>query len=105
MKSFVISKRDAGTRVDRFIDKTFENLPKSLMYKEIRKKNIKVNKKRCTNDQKLKEGDLLEIFVDPNMIEIYANNGEYVLSQAVYGLGETFSYKMEKKPEIYLWNE
>ncbi len=24
MKSFVISKRDAGTRVDRFIDKTFE---------------------------------------------------------------------------------
>ena len=53
----------------------------------------------------LKEGDLLEIFVDPNMIEIYANNGEYVLSQAVYGLGETFSYKMEKKPEIYLWNE
>ena len=53
----------------------------------------------------LKEGDLLEIFVDPNMIEIYANNGEYVLSQAVYGLGETFSYEMEKKPEIYLWNE
>lgn len=50
-------------------------------------------------------GDLLEIFVDPNMIEIYANNGEYVLSQAVYGLGETFSYEMEKKPEIYLWNE
>lgn len=45
----------------------------------------------------LKEGDLLEIFVDPNMIEIYANNGEYVLSQAVYGLGETFSYEMEKK--------
>ena len=31
------------------------------------------------------------------MIEIYANNGEYVLSQAVYGLGETFSYEMEEK--------
>ena len=30
MKSFVISKRDAGTRVDRFIDKTFENLRSSL---------------------------------------------------------------------------
>ena len=39
MKSFVISKRDAGTRVDRFIEKTFESVPKSLMYKEIRKKN------------------------------------------------------------------
>ena len=53
----------------------------------------------------LKEGDLLEIFVDSNLIEIYANDGEYVLSQAVYSLGETFSYKTEKKPEIYLWNE
>ena len=52
-----------------------------------------------------RDAAVLEIFVDPNMIEIYANNGEYVLSQAVYGLGETFSYKMEKKPEIYLWNE
>ena len=37
MKSFVISKRDAGTRVDRFIEKTFESDPKSLMYKQIRK--------------------------------------------------------------------
>ena len=44
MKSFVISKRDAGTRVDRFIDKTFENLPKSLMYKEIRKSVVQMTK-------------------------------------------------------------
>ena len=36
MKSFVISKRDAGTRVDRFIEKTFESVPKSLMYKEMK---------------------------------------------------------------------
>mgnify|MGYP000553301503 CR=1 FL=1 len=40
------------------------------------------------------------------MIEIYANNGEYVLSQAVYGLGETFSYKIgEKTGKFNLWNE
>ena len=43
--------------------------------------------------------------MDPNLIEIYANDGEYVLSQTVYNLGETISYKMKKKPEIYLWNE
>lgn len=44
MKSFVISKRDAGTRVDRFIEKTFESVPKSLMYKEIRKRILKLIK-------------------------------------------------------------
>lgn len=63
MKSFVISKRDAGTRVDRFIDKTFENLPKSLMYKEIRKRILRLIKSVVTNDQKLKEGDLLELYL------------------------------------------
>ena len=51
MKSFVISKRDAGTRVDRFIDKTFENLPKSLMFPEVylsdnRENRIKKYEKR-----------------------------------------------------------
>ena len=78
MKSFVISKRDAGTRVDRFIDKTFENLPKSLMYKEIRKKNIKVNKKRCTNDQKLKEGDLLELYLKDDVLKLKVKHLDFM---------------------------
>ena len=78
MKSFVISNRDAGTRVDRFIDKTFENLPKSLMYKEIRKKNIKVNKKRCTNDQKLKEGDLLELYLKDDVLKLKVKHLDFM---------------------------
>ncbi len=69
MKSFTITQSDAGTRVDRFIQKTFEKLPKSLMYKEIRKKNIKVNKKRCTPEQVLREGDLLELYLKDDVLE------------------------------------
>ena len=37
---------------------------------------------------KLQEGNNLEIYVDDNLIEIYANDGEYVLSNCVYGLGK-----------------
>ena len=33
----------------------------------------------------IREGDLLEIIIDRNMIEIYVNDGEYTLSNAVYG--------------------
>lgn len=36
----------------------------------------------------LKEGCTLEVLVDENLIEIYINNGEYVISNAVYGLGK-----------------
>lgn len=70
MKSFVISDKDAGQRVDRFILKTFDRLPKSLMFKEIRKKNIKVNKKRCTPEQTLKSGDLLELYLKDDVLHI-----------------------------------
>lgn len=70
MKSFIITDKDAGQRTDRFILKTFDNLPRSLMYKEIRKKNIKINKKRCTPDQILCKGDLLELYLKDDALHI-----------------------------------
>ena len=36
----------------------------------------------------VKEGNRLEIYVDSNLIEIYINDGEYVLSSVVYGLSD-----------------
>ena len=40
------------------------------MFKEIRKKNIKVNKKRCTPDQILCEGDILELYLKDDVLHI-----------------------------------
>lgn len=59
----VIQKNDAGQRLSKFIEKSFPAIPASLMYKSIRTKNIKVNRKRCTPDQKLCEGDLVDIWL------------------------------------------
>lgn len=78
MKSFTISSKDAGTRVDRFIAKTFSNLPKSLMYKEIRKKNIKVNKKRCTPQQTLCDGDVLELYLKDDVLELKEKHYDFL---------------------------
>lgn len=78
MKSFVITKKDAGTRLDKFIFKTFENLPKSLMYKEIRKKNIKVNKKRCTAQQILNADDLLELYLNDDVLKIKQKHYDFL---------------------------
>ncbi len=63
MKQVVIQKNDAGQRLSKFIEKSFPAIPASLMYKSIRTKNIKVNRKRCTPDQKLCEGDLVDIWL------------------------------------------
>ena len=63
MKSFVIGKNDAGKRLDKFISQALPLLPTSLMYKYIRTKDIKVNKKRCEISTRLCEGDIVEAYV------------------------------------------
>ena len=68
MKSITVKSNDAGQRVDKLLLKTFETLPKSMMFKQIRKKNIKVNKKRCTPEQILCEGDVIDLYLNDDML-------------------------------------
>ena len=41
----------------------------------------------CSHTPKIGGMAKLEIFVEPNLIEVYVNDGYYVISQVVYGLG------------------
>lgn len=66
MKEFIIGPNDAGQRVDKFVLKATVGLPKSLLYKAIRLKKIKVNRKRCEISQKLLEGDVVQMFLSPD---------------------------------------
>ena len=43
MREFTITKNDAGQRVDKFLTKAVPLLPKSLLYKYLRLKRIKLN--------------------------------------------------------------
>lgn len=69
MKQFCIQENDSGQRLDRFLQKILPELPKSLFYKWIRTKHIKVNKKRCTPDQRLAVGDAVTLFVSDTYFE------------------------------------
>ena len=63
MTTITIGKNDAGQRVDKFLTKTYPNLPQSMMYKSIRKKDIKLNGKRCEISTRLNEGDVLTMYL------------------------------------------
>lgn len=69
MKQIIINQNDAGQRLNKFIEKTFPAIPASMMYKCIRTKDIKINRKRCTPDQKLCEGDVLDIWLKDEFFE------------------------------------
>lgn len=63
MKSFLINSNDSGQRIDKFITKSMPQLPKSMMYKLFRKKDIKINGKRCEISATLREGDTVTVYV------------------------------------------
>ena len=68
MEQLTIGQNDAGQRLDKFLSKTFRNLPPSMMYKGIRTKKIKVNRKRAEIGQVLAAGDTVELFLPPDFL-------------------------------------
>ena len=62
MREIKIAKNDAGQRLDKFLTKALD-LPIGLLYKSIRTKKIKVNRKRAENNTVLAEGDLIQCFL------------------------------------------
>ncbi len=63
MKEITIGSNDAGQRLDKFLTKSYNNLPQSMLYKSIRKKDIKLNGKRCEISTRLNEGDVLTMYL------------------------------------------
>ena len=63
MKQVTIGPNDAGQRLDKYLTKTYPNLPQAMMYKSIRKKDIKCNGKRCEISTRLNVGDVLTMYL------------------------------------------
>ena len=49
----------------------------------------------------LKDGCHVDIYEDANLVEVFVNDGEYVISNAVYGLKNELQTDSKEKPEIY----
>ena len=68
VRELIIGPNDAGQRLDKFITKTLD-IPMSLLYKSIRLKKIKVNRKRAENNTMLCEGDRIQCFLADEFFE------------------------------------
>lgn len=63
MHTFEIGVNDAGQRADKFLIKACPALPKSLLYKTFRKKDVKLNGKRIPAETFLSAGDQLSVYL------------------------------------------
>lgn len=63
LRELQVSANDSDQRVDKFLMKALPLLPKSLMYKYIRNKKIKVNHARCEISRRLQCGDTIQCYI------------------------------------------
>lgn len=61
VRYLTIDSEDAGQRVDNYLVRTLKGVPKSHIYRLLRKGEIRANKKRIKPEYKLKEQDILRL--------------------------------------------
>ena len=69
MRELTIGKNDAGQRLDRFVSNSLPLLPPALLQKYIRLKRIKCNGARAQRDQRLQEGDVLQLYINDEFFD------------------------------------
>lgn len=93
VKMVVIAAEQAGQRIDNFLRTQLKGVPKSMIYRILRKGEVRVNKKRIKPEYKLVEGD--EVRIPPVRL---AEREEPVISvhlQKVAALAQAILYEDE----------
>lgn len=72
MKEIQISAGEAGQRLDKLLGKYLNVAPKSFIYKMLRKKNIVLNDKKASGNEKLKAGDSVKLYLADDTIEKFS---------------------------------
>lgn len=78
MKELKIGSNDAGQRLDRFLAKAVPLLPASLAQKYIRLKRIKRNHARVNRDDRLNEGDVLQLYINDEFFDTPSEENAYL---------------------------
>lgn len=69
MKRIIVTEDYDGVRLDRLLKKEMKGTPLTLLFRHLRKGNIKVNGKKKKQDYRLSEGDEIKLFIKPEELE------------------------------------
>ena len=66
---YIITENEANQRIDKFLKRMLKDAPISFIYKMFRQKDVKVNGKKAQIDYLTKEGDEINIYLQPKLLE------------------------------------
>lgn len=80
MQEINIGSNESGQRLDKLLAKYLNEAPKSFIYKMLRKKNIVLNGKKATGNEKLAQGDSVKLFLADDTIAKFSSTLKVVKS-------------------------
>ena len=69
MKKLIVDKKYDNKKLNKFLKDSFPSLSDSLFYKTLRKKDIKINGKRVSQNETLYENDEVLIYIADSLLE------------------------------------
>lgn len=86
MKEIIASANESGQRLDKLLKKYLKEAPGSFIYKMLRKKNIVLNDKKASGNEKIQEGDSIKLYLSDDTLQKFEGTPEKELSVPAYQL-------------------
>lgn len=74
MKELIIRDNEANQRADKFLKKYLYKAADGFLYKMMRKKNITLNDKKMSGNEKLCKGDVIKLYFSDETIKKFSGN-------------------------------
>ena len=69
MKELIVTKKYNNKKLDKFLKDNLQNLSNNLFYKTLRKKDIKINGKRVSENVNVFENDKIQVYISDTLLE------------------------------------
>lgn len=69
MKKLIVDKKYNNKKLNMFLQNNIPNLSTNLLYKTLRKKDIKINGKRVSENTSVFENDIIEVYIADSLLE------------------------------------
>lgn len=88
MQRFVVTKKEAGWRFDRYLRKLLPQAGTGFLYKMLRKKNITLNEKKAAGGEVVAAGDVVKLFFSEETFRKFSGETEQIYMEAWRRLGD-----------------
>lgn len=84
MQEFVVTKQEAGWRLDKYLKKLLPQAASGFLYKMLRKKNITLNEKKAAGNEMIAAGDTVRLFFSEETYQKFSGKPSFRLYRKAY---------------------